>query len=285
MPNYADWIGKSETVDDVATELVAARMAGLLDRPRLAAGDPWPPAWIWALLWPAMRHDEAGPDGHSARGKFLPPIHLPRRMWAGSTVTVDKPLAVGEAVRRTSTIADVAEKTGRSGALVFLTVDHLIEGAGGGLMRESQRIAYREAAPASASDAASSPAVAQRSVADIGFEPQWRRTVTPDPVLLFQYSAVTYNTHRIHYDHPYATGVEGYPGLVVHGPLTATLLTDLFAANLPERQVADFKVTAMRPLYAVAPFEIVGGLDGNAFQLAAVDHSNEIAMRIEGALA
>lgn len=284
MPNYADWIGKSETADDAASELVAARMAGLLDRSRPAAGDAWPPTWVWALFWPAMRHDEAGPDGHSARGKFLPPIHLPRRMWAGSTVTVEKPLAVGEAVRRTSTIADVAEKTGRSGALVFLTVDHLIEGANGGRMRESQRIAYREAAGPVASDAASLVAP-QKSAADIGFEPQWRRSVTPDPVLLFQYSAVTYNTHRIHYDHPYVTGVEGYPGLVVHGPLTATLLMDLLATNLPARQVAEFKVTAMRPLYAVAPFEIVGGLDGNAFQLAAVDHSNEIAMRIEGALA
>ncbi len=282
MPNYADWIGKSETLDDVATELVAARMAGLLDRPRLAAGDPWPPAWIWALFWPAMRHDEAGPDGHSARGKFLPPIHLPRRMWAGSIVAVDKPLVVGEAARRTSTIADVAEKTGRSGELVFLTVDHLIEGADGGRMRESQRIAYREAASATAPQAA--PAE-RRASADIGFEPQWRRTVTPDPVLLFQYSAVTYNTHRIHYDHPYATGVEGYPGLIVHGPLTATLLMDLLAANLPGRQVAEFKVTAMRPLYAVAPFEIAGGLEGDAFQLAALDPANEIAMKIEGALA
>lgn len=285
MSEYAAWIGKSETVEDVATELVAARMAGLLDRARPAAGDPWPPAWVWALFWPAMRHDEAGPDGHSARGKFLPPIHLPRRMWAGSTVTVDKPLTVGEAARRTSTIADIAEKTGRSGALVFLTVDHLIEGTDGGRMRESQRIAYREAAPSSASDAASSSSVAQKPVADIGFEPQWRRTITPDPVLLFQYSAVTYNTHRIHYDHPYATGIEGYPGLIVHGPLTATLLMDLLAVNLPARQVAEFKVTAMRPLYAVAPFEIVGGANGNAFQLAAIDPANEIAMKIEGTLA
>ncbi|KQZ13360.1 hypothetical protein ASD44_04190 [Mesorhizobium sp. Root554] len=280
MPNYADWIGKSETVDDVATELVAARMAGLLDRPRPAACDAWPPAWIWALFWPAMRHDEAGPDGHSARGKFLPPIHLPRRMWAGSTVTIGMPLTVGEAARRTSTIADIAEKTGRSGELVFLTVDHLIEGANGGRVRESQRIAYREAASATPPQAAPE----RRATADIGFEPQWRRTITPDPVLLFQYSAVTYNTHRIHYDHPYATGVEGYPGLIVHGPLTATLLMDLLAASLPGRQVAEFKVTAMRPLYAVAPFEIVGGAEGSAFQLAAIDHANEIAMRIEGIL-
>lgn len=282
MSNYADWVGKSETVDDVASELVAARMTGLLDRPLPALGDPWQPAWIWALFWPAMRHTEAGPDGHSARGKFLPAIHLPRRMWAGSTVTIEKPLSIGEAARRTSTIADVAEKTGRGGALIFLTVDHLIEGANGGLMRESQRLAYREA------PTATSPAVSVETLhasADIGFEPRWRRTVTPDPVLLFQYSAITYNTHRIHYDHPYATGIEGYPGLVVHGPLTATLLMDLLASNLPGRQVAEFKVTAMRPLYVVASFEVVGGVAGNAFQLAAIDHSNEIAMRIEGVLA
>lgn len=283
MSNYADWVGKSETVDDVATALVATRMAGLLSRPRPALGDPWQPAWIWALFWPAIRHDDAGPDGHSARGKFLPPIHLPRRMWAGSTVTIEKPLSIGEAARRTSAIADVAEKTGRSGALIFLTVDHLIEGATGGLMRERQRIAYREA-----TTAATSPAVSveiSRACADISFEPQWRRTVTPDPVLLFQYSAVTYNTHRIHYDHPYVTGVEGYPGLVVHGPLTATLLMDLLAAHQPGRWVAEFNVTATRPLYAVASFETVGRVDGNAFQLAAIDHSNEIAMRIEGVLA
>lgn len=281
MSNYQDWLGKSETAEDVASGLVADRMAGLLDRPAPGDGAIWPPAWSWALFSRAMRHDEAGPDGHAARGKFLPPVELPRRMWAGSTVVIERPLRVGETVMRTSTIADISEKKGRSGALVFVTVDHLIEGGSGGRMRDSHRIVYREAPTAAAPSAG---AAAQGT--GPGFEPQWRRAITPDPVLLFQYSAVTYNTHRIHYDHPYVTAVEGYPGLVVHGPLTATLLLELLSANLAGRTVSSFSMTALRPLFAVSPIELVGRRDGNAFQLAALDdRSGEIAMRIEGTLA
>jgi len=279
MSNYAEWLGRSETVRDTASRLVASRMAGLLDRAAPVDGDPWPPAWTWALFWPAMPHSEAGPDGHPARGEFLPPVHLPRRMWAGSTIAIEKPLVVGEEVCRTSTIVNIVEKTGRSCALVFVTVDHVIEGTAGGLMRESQRIAYREAAtpgsPGSTPQAGSGP----------GFEPQWQDRVEPDALLLFQYSAVTYNTHRIHYDYPYATEVEGYPGLVVHGPLTATLLMELLSKNLPGRAVSSFNITAMRPLFAIAPFELAGRQDGDRFQLVALNAANEIAMQIEGRLA
>lgn len=269
------WIGRSELAEDDATPLLARRMAGLLDRDPPEMGEVWPHCWIWALFWPALRHDATGADGHAARGGFLPPIDLPRRMWAGSRIIAQAPIRVGDHVIRHSTIAKVAEKSGRAGRLCFVTVEHALAVGGESRLTEIQTIAYREAT-AAAPSAASDPGPG----AD--FEPMWRRRVTPDPVLLYQYSAATFNTHRIHYDHPYATGVEGYPGLVVHGPLTATLLMELLGENLPSAAPKDFQVTALRPLFTPAPFDLVGRADGGAFRLLALSEDGHPAMRIEG---
>ncbi|WP_233713161.1 FAS1-like dehydratase domain-containing protein [Amaricoccus solimangrovi] len=274
--DVAGWIGRSETAEDDATPLLARRMAGLLDRDAPEAGEVWPHCWIWALFWPALRHDATGPDGHAARGGFLPPIDLPRRMWGGSRILVETPIRVGEHVSRRSTITKVAEKSGRTGRLCFVTVEHRLTAGGAARLTEIQTIAYRGAAGAAAAPAEPGPGP--------DFEPMWRRRITPDAVLLYQYSAATFNTHRIHYDHPYATGVEGYPGLVVHGPLTATMLMELLGANLPAAMPRDFQVTALRPLYAPAPFDLVGRVDGDAFRLLALTGDGHPAMRIEGTL-
>lgn len=272
----AGWIGRFELAEDAATPLLARRMAGLLDRDAPGPGAVWPHCWIWALFWPALRHDATGPDGHAARGGFLPPIDLPRRMWGGSRIIVTAPIRVGEPVSRRSTITRVTEKSGRSGRLCFVTVEHALAVAGAPRLTEIQTIAYRAAA--GAAPAAGGPGPGP------DFEPMWRRRITPDAVLLYQYSAATFNTHRIHYDYPYATGVEGYPGLVVHGPLTATLLMELLGAGLPSAMPRDFQVTALRPLYTPAPFDLVGRVDGDAFRLLALTGDGHPAMRIEGTL-
>lgn len=272
--DLARWIGRSVTSTDVATVLVAARMAGLLDREPPAVGASWPATWIWALFWPALRHDATGPDGHAARGSFLPPVALPLRMWGGSEISIGRPIRVGEAVTRVSTISDITQKSGRSGALCFVKIEHRIIGADGGAMTEIQTLAYREAAKADG--------VAAQRGSGVDFAVEWRRTITPDAVLLFQYSAVTYNTHRIHYDHPYATVEEGYPGLVVHGPLTATMLMELVGRHRPDARVANFSVSARRPIYATAPFEVVGRADKDTFELAALDQHDHVGMAIKG---
>ena len=271
------WIGASETAEDAATPLLSRRMAGLLDRGAPEPGTVWPQCWIWAMFWPALRHDATGPDGHAARGGFLPPIDLPRRMWGGSRIIVAAPIRVGDTVARHSTITKITEKSGRAGRLCFVTVEHRLSVAGELRLTEIQTIAYREAATPAPAPAEPGPGP--------DFEPMWRRPVTPDAVLLYQYSAATFNTHRIHYDHPYATGVEGYPGLVVHGPLTATLLMELLAAELPDAMPLDFQVTALKPLFTPAPFDLAGRVDGDTFQLVALTEDGYPAMRIEGKLA
>jgi 3-methylfumaryl-CoA hydratase len=247
-----DWIGRSETRSDVATAAPLAALSALLDRddPAPRAGDAAPPLAHWLYFLPVYRQSDAGPDGHALRGGFLPPVELPRRMWAGSRIEFLRPLAVGAAIERRSTILDVAPKEGRSGPLVFVTVRHEVSDAQGLVLSDEHDIVYRgETAPA---------AGGKRAPAGEA----WRREIRPDPVLLFRYSAVTFNSHRIHYDHPYVTKVEGYPGLVVHGPLIATLLVDLLRRSLPQARLTRFSFRATKPLYDTAPFFTCGVPDG-----------------------
>ena len=250
-----DWVGRSETRRDVVTAAPLAALSALLDRddavPR--AGEAAPPLAHWLYFLPSYRQSEAGPDGHALRGGFLPPVQLPRRMWAGSRLQFVRPLVVGSDVERRSTIVEVSPKQGRSGALVFVTVRHEVSDNGGLVLADEHDIVYRGAAPLAASAWQRSP----------GGE-AWRREIHPDPVLLFRYSAVTFNSHRIHYDQPYATQVEGYPGLVVHGPLVATLLVDLFRRNLPEARLTRFSFRALKPLCDTAPFSTCGLPDAGA---------------------
>ena len=254
LAHLKDWIGRAETRHDVITTAPLAALAALLDRddPVARAGDAAPPLAHWLYFASAYRQSEVGHDGHALKGGFLPPVPLPRRMWAGSRIEFPRPLRVGSQVKRVSTIRDVAPKAGRSGPLVFVTVRHEISDAGGLVVADEHDIVYRGAG-----------AVAPVHRAAPRGE-TWRRAIRPDPVLLFRYSAVTSNSHRIHYDHPYATRVEGYAGLVVHGPLIATLLIDLLRRNMPSATVRTLALRAAKPLCDTAPFETCGLPDEEA---------------------
>ena len=243
------WIGRTETREDTITAAPVAALAALLDRddPPPKHGDAIPPLAHWLYFLPVHRQSQVGSDGHAMRGEFLPPVPLPRRMWAGSRIEFVQPLPVGVAATRLSRIADVKVKEGRSGTLVFVTVRHEISGPSGLAIVDEHDIVYRGDAGKAVADPVAAPA-----------NETWSRTIEPDPVLLFRYSAVTFNGHRIHYDLPYVTQVEGYPGLIVHGPLIATLLIDLLRRSLPGIDVKNYAFRAMRPLFDTAPFEVCG---------------------------
>jgi 3-methylfumaryl-CoA hydratase len=266
-PDLQAWLGRSERrTDFVAAALVAALAAALdRDEPEPLPGSDVPPLAHWLCFQPLARQSEIGADGHPRRGGFLPPVALPRRMWAGGRLVFHHPLQIGDEVTRDSRIVAIDVKDGRSGRLVFVTVRHAIANARGVAISEEQDLVYRAPAP-------------QPAPADATFS----RTVTPDPVLLFRYSALTFNGHRIHYDRDYATGVEGYPGLVVHGPLIATLLVDALLARHPRARLTHFAFTAVRPLFDVEPFTVCGRDDGGAaVPLWAADARGALAMRAE----
>jgi 3-methylfumaryl-CoA hydratase len=271
----AAWKGRTQSAADVigATPVRALRAA--LDHPDapVLIGDALPPLWHWLYFLPLHRHSELGPDGHARRGDFLPPVPLPRRMWAGSRFEFRAPLRVGDAVVRTSTIDEVSVKQGRSGALVFVTVRHELrrQGAAEPALVEFHDIVYREARRPG--DVEPSPRPAPAAAA-------WTREIVPDAVLLFRYSALTFNGHRIHYDRRYATEVEGYPGLVVHGPLIATLLLDLLQRHRPDAPLATFSFRAVRPTFDLHPLRVNGQLrdDGVGVQLWACDHEGWLTM-------
>jgi len=270
---YRNWIGRTEVRDDVVTAAPLVALSALLDRedPPPRAGDAAPPLAHWLYFLPAYRQSQAGPDGHAARGEFLPPVPLPRRMWAGSRLEFMRPLVVGERVTRTSRIADVSSKHGRSGPLVFVTVRHEVSDAGGPVLTDEHDIVYRgEGGPAA------SPVAAPQGEL-------WRREIHPDPLLLFRYSAVTFNGHRIHYDHPYATRVEGYPGLVVHGPLVATLLLDLLRREMPAVILTTYRFRALRPLFDTANFSTLGasGESGRSARLWTRDAEGAMTMEAQ----
>jgi 3-methylfumaryl-CoA hydratase len=273
--DFKDWIGRSETVSDVITPTPCAALAATLDRPaeRPAPGTPLPPLWHWLYFLPLHRQSEIGSDGHAKRGGFLPPVPLPRRMWAGSQFRFHAPLCIGDAVIRTSTIDDVIAKSGRTGPLVFVKVRHEIrrDGDADPAITEFHDIVYREAPKAD--DVPPPPQLAPAQV-------RWERSWVPDDVLLFRYSALTFNGHRIHYDRRYVTEVEGYPGLIVHGPLIATLLLDLLRHERPEAEVAEYRFRAVRPIFDIRPFAVCGApqMDGRSVQLWAKDHEGWLAM-------
>ena len=280
--NLARWIGKTETVDDVVTATPYAALSATLDRPaeRPPVGTPLPPLWHWLYFLPLYRQSEVGADGHAKRGSFLPPVPLPRRMWAGSQFQFIAPIHVGDRIRRVSTIADVTEKSGRTGPLVFVKVRHEIaanEQSSASIV-EFHDIVYREAPKPD--DVAPPPKRAPESSA-------WQRHWVPDDVLLFRYSALTFNGHRIHYDRKYVTEVEGYPGLIVHGPLIATLLLDLLRWQLPAANVVGYQFRAVRPLFDIHPFDVCGepAADGRSVRLWATDHDGWLAMEATAQLA
>lgn len=262
-------MGKTETRSDLVTAAPIAALSATLDieAPYPQPGDALPPLWHWLYFLPFPRQSELGPDGHAKRGDFLPPVELPRRMWAGGRVEFRHPLRVGDSMTRTSRIAEVKFKEGRSGRLVFVLVRHEI----GDAVTEEHDIVYRD--HARAGDPAPTPQIAPADAL-------WERVVHPDDVLLFRYSALTFNGHRIHYDRRYATEVEGYPGLVVHGPLLATLMVDLVRRNLPAAVIKRFEFRAVSPIFDTGTFSVCGkpGDDGATIRLWAKDQAGALAM-------
>ncbi|KDB58904.1 dehydratase MaoC metal-binding domain protein [Bordetella bronchiseptica B18-5 (C3)] len=270
-PSYDAWIGRTETSADQIGPTPIRLLRGTLDDEHASALPAHlPPLWHWLYFLPGERQSSIGPDGHPRRGGFLPPIALPRRMWAGGRLRFLRPLAVGAAVTRLSTIRHVQVKPGRSGQLVFVTVLHEIGDDAGVAIREEQDIVYRDAPAAGAPAPQLTPAPADE---------QYSRVITPDPVLLMRFSALTFNGHRIHYDRPYAMQEEGYPGLVVHGPLIATLLMEELRRNHPGKTVRGFEFKAVSPLFDTAAFSVNGKVAGNTAQLWARGPQGQLAMR------
>lgn len=236
-------------------------------------GDALPPGWQ-ALYFPRLnRPAELGEDGLPLSTDVLPRMPLPRRMAAGATMRFHQPIRIGDALRRETTLTDITMKDGATGQLIFATVRYSIFTADGLCVEEERSSVFREAVPKGAAN----PAPKRQPAPDGTL---WRRTVTPDPVLLFRFSALTFNPHRIHYDRIYAREAEGYPGLVVHGPLTATLLVDFARDNNPGRAMTGFRMRARAPLFDIAPFDLVGrpDADGNGCEVWALTPEGEVAM-------
>lgn len=269
------WIGRSETVHDTVSPTPVAALTATLDHPAAdtAPGTLLPPLWHWLYFLPLHRQSDIGADGHARRGGFLPPVPLPRRMWAGSQFEFISPIRVGDQVARTSTIDGVSSKEGRTGKLVFVKVRHEVRcnGEAAPALVEFHDIVYRDAQQPG--DVAPPPQAAPAQAT-------WRRQIVPDDVLLFRYSALTFNGHRIHYDRRYVTQVEGYPGLIVHGPLIATLLLDLLRREMPTADVASFRFKAVRPTFDLHAFHVQGepAADGKTVRLWASDHEGWLTM-------
>jgi 3-methylfumaryl-CoA hydratase len=282
LTHLQTWIGTTDTVLDTLTAAPLRGLSATLDRDDVppVPGTPLPPLWHWLYFLPPHQQSLLGPDGHARRGGFLPPVPLPRRMWAGGRLLwlAGNPLVVGDAVERESRIASVTHKAGRTGDLVFVLVKHEVHNAKGLALTEEHDIVYRE--NPQPGDALPSPQPAEKDAA-------WSMQITPDDVLLFRYSALTFNGHRIHYDRRYVTEVEGYPGLIVHGPLIATMLVDLLRRNLPDAKLAGFEFRAVRPVFDIAPFKLHGkpSADGKTVQLWTEDHEGWLTMQATATLA
>ena len=288
LPRLREWLGRSETRFDIVTAVPLAALSATLDRedPAPQPGSDVPALWHWLYFTPLARQSEIGPDGHPHRGGFLPPVPLPRRMWAGSRLEFHHPLQVGDQITRVSRIVEVDGKAGRSGELVFVTVRHEVSNARGLALSEEHQIVYRDAPPPCSPGAAMPAFPAPQPAAT---DETFAREIAPDPVLLFRYSALTFNGHRIHYDHSYVTEVEGYPGLIVHGPLIATLLLDLLRRQTPQSHVRHFAFTAVRPVFDTHRFTVCGRFEpGSAARRAVLwarDHEGFLAMRAAAELA
>jgi 3-methylfumaryl-CoA hydratase len=250
---WADWIGRSETLQETIDPRPARAMAAALDldEPVPKPGQDIPALWIWAYFTPSPPMRELGPDGHPKRGGFLPPIPAPRRMWAGSRCVLHGPLKIAAEAVRASTILSISEKTGRAGPMTFVTVRHVIRAQGALVFEEEQDLVYM---PIPERYAPPPPALPPPLA--------WSEPVAIDPVTLFRFSALTFNAHRIHYDRPYATEVEAYPGLVVHGPLQAVLMFHAGLRHSPHRVARRFEFRGVRPLFDFDSTHLAGAPHG-----------------------
>ena len=269
---YSDptaWVGRHEACADTVDPGHMKKMALALDTPAPGIGAEIPLLWQWGLFIKGQPYAELGEDGHPKRGGFLPAAPGRNRMWAGGRLRFLEPLRVGSPAERRSSIASVVEKDGRTGKLLFVTVLHEYLQDGLLCISEEQDIVYREPSPPKR----------------MGTEPpppsQWSEAVQPTPTMLFRYSAVTFNGHRIHYDHPYATQVEGYSGLVVHGPMIATLMCRAFRNAHPDKTVTAFAYRGLRPLIAPHTFQVAGRLTGPTSAELWAEQDGTLAHRAE----
>lgn len=271
MTDLTDWVGRTIETSCWLDPWRAYAMHATLDAtdaPPLE-GAALPPCWHWAYFLDAAPSHELGPDGHPQRGGFLPPVPLPRRMWAGSRIEFFAPLVLGAAARKVSRVAAVEEKSGRSGRLCFVKVQHEIHVPSGLAIREEQDIVYRDV---QRSDAAT---VAQ----DATIDARWQQPWAFDAPRLFRYSALTFNSHRIHYDRDYVTREEGYPGLVVHGPLMATVMLELVRMRCPDRSIRQFDFRAIAPVFDGQAIHAYGQPDGDRVELWIRGGSGIVHMR------
>lgn len=270
--DWSSWIGKRETATDLISAVRVRDLAATLGHPAPAKASALPAGWHWIFFNGFVPMSEVGPDGHPKRGGFLPPVPLPRRMWAGGRIEYLHPIPIGMEATKTSEIIKIEQKSGRRGHLVFVTVQHTIAVAGKSCVVEEQDIVYRE--PAQLGGPALVPEPAPMAA-------NWGFDVHPDPVLLFRYSALTCNGHRIHYDRAYAQDEEGYRDLVVHGPLLATLLQDLARASRPAARMREFSFRGLAPTFVDASFhvEAAAGETENTMALWIRDKSGGLAMQ------
>ena len=266
--------GKTETRPDLISVAPVRSMSATLDREDAEPhnGDTLPPLWHWLYFLPVARQSDIGPDGHPKRGGFLPPVPLPRRMWAGGRLHWHQPMRLGEEVQRVSSIEKVQHKIGRSGELLFVQVLHRYSNPHGVCLEETHDIVFRSNA-----DPAATPLPGVKSV----HTAVWQRDIVPDEVLLFRYSALTFNSHRIHYDRRYVTQVEGYPGLIVHGPLMATWMVELLRQHSP-RALQSFEFKAVKPVFECADqrvLSICAYPDGEQVHAWVQDHQGDVCMQ------
>jgi 3-methylfumaryl-CoA hydratase len=274
--DYSAWIGQTEDVHDDLSPTQAMLVAAMLDDSmEVSSGIDLPILWHWFYFLPKAPQSRLSEDGHPQRGGFLPPITYPRRMFAGARLQLHRPLRLGEPARRAGVIRDVKTKTGRSGSLAFVTVGYSFYQQGELCLEEEQDIVYREPGPP-----VPAPTPSQLPPPPEG---SWSQTITPDSRLLFRFSALTFNAHRIHYDRAYATSEEGYPGLIVHGPLTAVLLLQL-VRHRASQPVVGFSFRGQAPLFDLAPFHLIGQPEGNRVALEALAPDGKPALVAEAEL-
>lgn len=256
IDHLRDWVGRSEQFVERIHEFPSNALAATLDRDDAPYqdGTTLPHLWHWLHFLPIFKLSDAGYDGHAALGGFLPPVPLPRRMWAGSRFRFHHPLRIGQELTKTSTVRSVDHKSGRSGDLVFVTVAHSVANSDGIGIDEEHDIVYRQP------PAPDAPVPTPKMAPD---HSDFNRDIVPNAVLLFRYSALTFNGHRIHYDQPFCTTTEGYGGLVVHGPLLATLLMDLLRRQMPDAWVDTFEFRAMAPVFDTNTFSVHGAAQAN----------------------
>ncbi len=275
--DYESHVGRTQTTEGVVTAAQADVLAATLDRdePRLKNGDAIPPGWHWIYFPEVVRMRDVGQDGHARHGDFFPELPFKRRMWAQNRMRFLAPIRVGERITRTARIESVAPKTGATGPLIFVNLAIEIAGPAGVATEEKMTYVFRP--PAETAEAAPEPPA---SPADA----EWRRAIEPSPVLLFRFSALTMNSHRIHYDLPYVTREEGYPGLLVHGPLIQVLLVDGLRRARPDARIESVAVRAVSPLYGGERFAVCGRVQGNQARLWAENPAGRLAMQGEATL-